>query len=253
MYLQYRGYLHGFCECGVKIDIGRIYGVNRVPIALSQRWVITGRLVGDSVADMTTKIAALEAAYSVNHGDLYLLNADMSQSAHKIISAQTLTGTMVESLSYPNENDIYSTHRNYVIVITTETDAASQAGGGGGSPSGPGQIVSFRESISFRGTGGPRVAVREQRRGPPVRQQVSQSTPIYATQRGQSIGLYGYPAASQPMWPQYEQEADRQIDYDEPEVSAGAGSGQQNRQFATRWSYSFIASQRINGKPGMGY
>lgn len=251
MYLKYGSYTHQFCECSVTISKLPIYTGNYVRIGHSETWSIRGRLVGDSEADIKTKIQALETAYATDRQDVYLLQADGStSSAHYIISSATLSGLLVKRFAYPNGEDITSGFRNYEIELSTQVDTS--AGGGGGGAGGQ-QIVSYSESISSRGTGGPRIVARETRNGTPVMQTVSQFTPVYVTQRGSSVGLFGYPNAPGPIWPQYEQVADRDITYTAPEQVLGSGSGQESRRFTTSWSYSFVASGAIAGKPGGGF
>lgn len=241
MYLRYGSYTHAIQEARVSItreplknDAGDYYGY-------TERWDIAGRLTAADQSSVSTAIAALEAAYLTGGYDLTLLLPDgVTASAHQLLTANCRGGTKIaKPVSYDNPLPAdYSTFRNYSLAIEGEV-ALSQS---------QNAIVSWRETLAFTGTGGPRFVVIETRNGPPQMQLVSQRTPCRVVQSGQAVGYRQYPFPPGPIWPGFEQAEQRAISLDAP-TTTGSGANRQLQDYPISWSYSFLAPSGLNGLP----
>ena len=95
MILSYGNYQHDDCEA--KIAITRRSSLTRanVPYSYTEQWAIELLVVGDDVADVTTKLLALEAAYKIRGVDCRLLTTAGGATAHKMLHADTIGGVRV--------------------------------------------------------------------------------------------------------------------------------------------------------------
>lgn len=228
MILGYGNYRHDLAEVDCAISRSTIRSdQTQTQLGYRETWTINGRLKADTQALLTAKIQALETAYQTDGRDLVLFLPDgTTESAHKIVSSNTLYGTQVSGISYPDgRNAEYSTFRNYQIVVEAEILYFPNAN----------STFVFAESFSYTGTGGSRFVVREMRNGPPVTQQVSAQTPVSWTQVGSASSRTSFPAASPPIDPGSEQQERRQ-------VGRSTNTSEGRTTFTTSWSYSFLSA-----------
>jgi hypothetical protein len=194
----------------------------------------------------------MEAAYSSTAGNFVLLqNNGSTETDWKIDGSKTIGGircTRLEGLNGPG--GVWDTYLDYEIDIEADFGGIGLIGGGN---AGGSTVMSSSETLSFRGTGGPRFVLREIRNGPPQKQIVSQRTPVYASQRGESVGLYGYPSPSNPIWPNHESLPDREITRATANSVGGQGNSQQRREYRISWSYQFWAPGPLTANPSLGF
>lgn len=255
MYLKRGDYTHPLNDAALRWRVLPVYADNL--ILYGQRVVvhIKGMLEGANASAISTAMSNLENAYASTSGNLVLLENDGTTETHlKITGSDTVGGIRLIRLEFPTVEE-----GEFVSYVTYEIEVEAGFGGTsifGGGNSGQSTILRWSESLSFRGNGGPRTVIHELRNGPPRKQQVSQFTPIYATQAGEGVGLFRHPTAPGPIWRQYEDGWAREIRYHSADtVGGGSGSGlqQQERQFRTTWSYSFSAPQPLQASPGLGF
>ena len=231
MYLKYGDYTHGFGETAIAISAEAILDQNGLSFERRERWDVGGELQAASQADLTTAILALQAAYSSHGKDLRLLLADGStDSAHKLLTAQCVGGTMVRvPPSFPQgTHGQYSTFRSYNLAV----EGIVRFGV-------PQSLRQWDETIEFQGTGGPRMVVHEIRNGPPIVEIVSQATPIAAVQSGTAVGYDGYPAFPAPIWPDMLDHPNVAKARIEPQP-VGTGASRALRNWTIRWLYPYI-------------
>ena len=220
MKLKYGNYTHDLNEAVVSIRREVIEDSSRAGLGNKTTWTISGRLHGDDPTDLDKKIALLEEAYGVNGKDLVLLHNDGTETAHYLKNYGSIGGVRIKNLSWPKGDGAeYVTFRTYQIEAFAEYLFSAGA-----------VETSWQETVTVIGTGGPRFVVREVRNGPPVRQQVSDATPVRATQSGSATGYGAYPLPPPPLWPQWEVEAARSV------------TNQQNKKslvYQTNWAYQF--------------
>ena len=154
-------------------------------------------------------------------------------SPHFIQSSATLGGTRVAAFEWlKDQNDgQYATGRSYRIVIEADL---------------PSNVIyqEFTESITVRGTGGPRFVLLETLAGPPQKQIVSLRTIVRATQTGRAVGFRTYPTYPVPLWPQHEKLDRRRQDKSSPSTFHGA-----RINWPISWSYEFESLGPLGGTP----
>lgn len=183
--------------------------------------------MADSVAELTTAITALEAAYALNNKDLVLLNNSLGDTSHRLISGDSYSGVMVKVLEYPlGTGGEYTTYRTFGIEAEADFSISGID---------ENTAESSSEVVAYRGTGGPRKVVRETRTGMPIVQMVSQRTPIFVTQSGSTVGHLRHVPPNQPLFPDWEDHPERDISYSSP-IQTGVIK---KREFRTTWSYQF--------------
>lgn len=241
MYLRYGTYSHETGECAITIQKESVLSAENNRIGWKEIWNISGMLRASTTSELTTKIRALETAYSVNGRDLVLLNDDGSETAHKLISNRSRTGVMIQKLDYPaGEGAEYTTFRNYTLIAECDFSILESFDivGGGKGKKGGGISLSYNEVITYRGSGGPRIVVLETMGGDPVKQIVSKRTPRYKTQSGSATGLYAYPQIPPPLDPDNEISDRRVTQYDLPSTVSAFGK---ESIFRVNWSYEFVS------------
>lgn len=234
MYLAYGSYTHASGEVQLQISRQSTYGENGIRRGSLVRWTIDGRLHAADIASLTTAIAALETAYSVDGYNLALYNDDASLTAHTLISSTSLSGVKIVSLDYPSgDGSQYTTYRDYRITAEAEYSVSSS------------NILNWNETLSFSG-GGPLVVWLPALTGPPQRQIARQQTTYKCQQSGTATGLASYPAAAPPLFgPDVEHVSQRQFSLGTPRLTArGLGT-----EFPVSWSYSFESSSPLFGLP----
>lgn len=190
-----------------------------------EQWTLRGRLAAASVSELSTAIAALEAAHASDGLNLTLYtDSGSTSSAHAIQSGRTLGGVKVTGLRYPDGKGAeYSTWRTY--EVTYEAEYLSQTGG----------LDTYAESIEQIG-GGPRDEYVTVLQGPPVKVRVAQQTTFKGRQTGRAVGIGAYPTFPPPVWPQHEHVDRRQLMRDAPQYDNGG-----QHKFGISWSYEFEA------------
>lgn len=236
MYVKYGSHQHASGECHVGIARQGLRSDHGILYAIRETWTITGMLIGANSAALTTSIAALEAAYSLDTGDLYLYEDTGTATAHSLLSADTIGGTRVtQHPSFPTGSGAeYATHRTYVIVV--EGDRYTGA-----------DLLSFNEQITFTG-GGMEWGFLPVLNGTPPRQIFREQTPYKAIQTGHSTHLTRYPVPPGPMWPGAEHVTQRQITYNGP-MRTGLGGFVQFIGYGVQWSYTFEDTSGFAGSP----
>lgn len=230
MYLRYGNYTHQLDEASVQINKSRQFNQQGSLVGYLETWKVDGKIVGTDVADLTSKLTALENAYSLTNQDLSILTDSGGGTVHTLRSSDTASGIKPVSLSYPvGDGAEYTTFRTYEIVLEARFDAEE----GNGDQN---NTVSYSQQISIQGTGGPQFVVKTPRYGPPIYQQVSRQSPIYITQSGSATGLRFHPPPTPPIYPQFLVHDSHNV----TRVSPATDSREGKRDFAINWSYNFI-------------
>jgi hypothetical protein len=236
MRLAYGSYLHDLAECTVQIgrealtdQAGRHYGDRH-------RWTVSGFLVADTQAALTTAIEALTRAYQKDFQPVQLQLPDGTVSAHHLPAVSKIGGTKV--ISGPSFNDggraEYTTFRTYEIVLEHEAEL----------PTTPRNLViAWAETLSFAG-GGPRDLFLQPLNGVPQKQRVADATPWKVTQQGSAVGLLAYPVPAPPLWPAAEHRDQRVITNKHPKRV-----GSKFSEFEVTWGYQFESAAPLNGLP----
>lgn len=144
------------------------------------------------VATMRAAIQRLEAAFSVDGGDLTLYIQGVP-SAHSLRSAASIGGVKIsQPISFPEGKGAeHVTYRTYTVEFSALLSTGRGASGG---------VLQFDETLSMEG-GGPVFGHIETLIGKPVKQQFRRNAVFKATQEGRITGSFGYPSIPPPIFP----------------------------------------------------
>lgn len=235
--LKYGSYAHQPGEASLQISKNWTYDEKKAKSLETRSWTIDGLLIGTSVADMKTKIAALEAAYSTNGLDLILYQGDgVTETAHVLKSFGSEGGVRVDSIDFPSsQGPEHLTYRTYRISVSADYAIVGRR-----------ELIFFHETVSTSG-GGERHVWQETMTGPPVKQTVAKQTVYLATQSGSAIGNKAYPTVPRPLFPEH-QDGKVKITKDGPkEVAPGV-----YKEFQIAWEYNFIHKSKLQADPNKG-
>jgi hypothetical protein len=204
--------------------------------AVRETWRIVGVLHAADQPGITAAIAALRSAYNVNGCDLGLyLDDGVTLTDHVMTSAAALGGTRVTALDFPSGAGAeYSTFRSYSIAVEAEFPDTSN------------NLLDFSETLSFEGTGGPRVIYLDTLAGLPQAQLAQQRTTCRARQQGRAVGLATYPPIATPIWPGAELPDERRLVVRSPKRVAGNLT-----EFVVEWTYVFESAGALAGMPSV--
>ena len=231
-----------FPEGSVDLSIVRapIEGEQGVRRGTKITWNLSGQIEAADQASLTTAIQALEAAFDTNGRDAILYLPDgVTPTAHQLLNAGSSTGVKVVKLpSYPTgQGAEYSTFRTWTAVLEAEYEDEN-----------PDQDeVSFVETVSTIGTGGPAFVIRQGVRRA-HKQQLFDKTPVRATQSGSATGKTRYPAPPPPIWPSAEKVEQRQVTRKTPK--RGGTPGQPTyTDWEINWTYTFESTDPLTNDP----
>jgi hypothetical protein len=161
-------------------------------------WTIFDVIFGTSQANLTSKIQAREVALRNITGDVTFYESDgTTQTAHKIIRANTIEGIKAQQAVYPgglsshggrifgSGAEYADAGKNFRYLVTTITARQLAV---------EHEIAFYQQSYRFN-LGGTQFAVQGAFQGLPSRFNIMQTVPCWAVQQGRIIGATGYPAA----------------------------------------------------------
>lgn len=252
MYLQRGSYTHANNEATFSVDKRAVLADNKTPVGSTWTVKIRGMITGNDAQALSTSMLAMEAAYASTAGDFSVLdNSSATVPLFYIEGAKTIGGIRLTRFNYAlSEPAELGEYVRYEMDLEADFGGVGIIGGGSAPQD---TVLSWSETISMRGNGGPRFVYRENRNGPPQKQIVSQRTPVFALQRGEAVGLYNWPQASQPKWPQFLSGPDIDVQRTSAGSVGGAGYSQQKREYRITWSYAFTMPSLQTASPSIGY
>ena len=188
---------------------------------------IQGTLLADTQTALSAAIVELENAYQYEGQDAGLYQDDGAggvgvKTPHFLNSSASLGGVKIQSLTYPQGTPSeYATQRTFAITLFADFP-------------GDGGLVSFEETLSFQGTGGPSVVNVVTIAGLGQKQSPTQFTRRSVIQQGSAVGYGAYPAQPPPMFPTFEVGERRREDIISPQNNNG-----EFINWGIRWSYYF--------------
>lgn len=191
MQVSYRGYFHAVAENDFRITREPIISDMGARMGYTERWVLGGFIQAANQLALTAALASLEAAYSVNGGDLKMYDDNGALTDHCLFSANTISGVRVSKPFYPEDSKgaEYTTFRRYQINIEAEIHEVNVG------------YVAFHESLSLTGLQpNSRFIFLKTLTGPAQRQQVCQQETYKAVQSGMAVGHFGWPLFPQAIF-----------------------------------------------------
>lgn len=228
MIVSYGSHAHPDNQCAVTIDRDVWRDTEGVRVGYTERWTLRGLIFGDgTVANLTSLIGTLEAAYAIDKQDLKLLDG-ATATAHSLLNASCTGGTKVVSVRYPKgEGPEYATYREFEIVV--EGKVRSTTG-----------LTSYTETIGVVGTGGPEFVMRQPLQGQPIKQEVNTATPVQITQQGSALSDAGYPTPPACVMPASEHVMRRSVTHTLPRYDNGSYV-----DYGTQWSYQMESESPV--------
>ena len=231
MYLTWNGHTHDTNEAAISFEQSIKHSERGERESVIHTWRITGELQAADQATLLTKWATLEDAYSEDGGDL-ILYTDAAAEVRALRSRDCLGGVRITAIRFPFQSGVLSTWLGYEIIAEGEV-ADEEADN---------ELLSWSETLTLIGTGGPRRRFFESLTGRPQAQTLVKKTTCKATQSGSAKGRTRFPKASPPLFPGDEHVDQRQISKNHPSVTAGDES-----EWGISWNYQFEAAGPLGG------
>jgi hypothetical protein len=192
-------------------------------------------------ADISSEILTLDSAYQLDYQDFGFLLPDSggTRTAHFVENddVNNLSGNKVISRSWLYQSAAeFANTRSYQITVGARFREAFS------------QILHFQERITLYGNGGPSWSYRPTWQGYPVRENVSERTPVSIVQSGMIVTLSTLPVAPAPWFPEWEQGEFRIIERISGQVH-GHNSFGRATHYGLRYSYRFAMPESPNQQP----
>lgn len=244
MILSYRNTKSGLGEAGVTVRKTPDFNEARDLIGHTHVWSIRGLLTTQAESlsaardDIKTKMAAIDAQYGTDGGDLIQYNPDGStQTHHTLLNSDTRDGVRV--VEGPNWDTGTGTElvtkATYTVVLEGYVEVSTNLLDT--------QLRSFSETLQFA-SAGRKYRHRETLRGRARRYQSRRHQVFKAVQRGSAVGLNDYPTVPSPIWP-------FAVTDEFPEVTFGTPKtvGDKQVDWPISWSWTFEHAFGIDGRP----
>ena len=203
----YGAYEHEKGECyPAGIEYRKVPDEHGVRWASDYRYVIKGSFVNQSPEltdqQVGAKVAAMEAAYLEDYEDFGFKYSDGTDTPHKVLTddALNLSGNKVVNFSWDNTfaTEMANT-RSFTITLQARFQEAYN------------EVVSFNERVEKIGDGGPIWRMYNLWNGTPYKEFIHNESKVLHVQTGRIVGLFDWPAAPTPFWPDEEQTWRRRI------------------------------------------
>ena len=234
MILKWGDYTHGLNEVGVRISRRSIFDTFGRRMGEVEDWNILGAVLQNSQANITAALSSLEAAYNTSHQDLILYLADGSTpTQHKLMNSECFGGTNCTGFGYIDGpwkmRTEYANRRTFWASVRGER----RVGTG---------LYAWKESMTVKGTGGPKWRFMPQLLGVPIAQTLQTDTTYYYVQEGMAIGRETYIAPPGPVYPGIEHLEMREIRYITPK---DIRYGNQSELYVSTWKYVMEATNNM--------
>lgn len=200
------------------------------------RATIEGELQYSTQADLTTRIGNLIDGYSVDGQEACLYQDDGTPTRHRLaLTANLISGPRIMYRDWPKGDAAeYATKRTFRVILEAEYLEADS------------EIVSFQETLSFRGNGGPIWTADVCATGPPRATLRAQRSVQHVLQQGTIVGLTGHPTSMVPgpIFGPYEHGNMRTVRLQSPRFY-----GSMYLDFPISYSYSFSLPAAQNAIP----
>jgi len=189
-------------------------------------WTVRAQILGDGEDELSTKIAAFEAAMAIQKQTLGIYESDDDPTPHIIYNCDVISGPAYSDNTGPE----YAVLRTAEVSFRSITDLSPSSG-----------YTAYQESVRFTG-GGPTKIVVPVIKGPARVHQVIEQTPYRATQSGSATSTDGsYPNPPGPLFPGAQTIP---VDVTTTPITSG---GTIYRE--TQWRYEFESPNPLIAKP----
>lgn len=228
-------------QAAVTTNTRVIRGDNRRPLRYVMTGNVTADLFGNSQTELSNQESLLRVALATPYLDLVLKQDDGKASGTQLINRNSLSGVMV--IDGPHFAE--TTRGQYVNVRTAQFTVEAEYVFNGTQSA----ILSFTETISVRGNGGPRYNWRFPFMGDAVCQQISPQSLVTTVQRGVAVGHTRYPPYPTPFagTPPGIFVNDSVVNERDSPKAVGRGW----IEYPIRWMYEYRSVIPVVGKPSL--
>lgn len=199
-------------------------------------------IIRDGQQLLTNRFNQIAAAIQVDGRDAGFFHSTGGRSAVYLDSAISSSGVYITT--YPSLNEMgeadYANSLKGRCGFAAVYEPGIIGGGGGG---GGEQLTDYSESLSFNGTGGPRIVWVENDRSAPEKYVLTNHTICTCEQRGSLSSLSPSVQPNPPMFPDLEIVESRNIS---PVVGSRSDG---ETTYGISWSYLFQSSGPFSGQP----
>lgn len=193
---------------------------------------------------LSTRAAAIQSGILYNGKNVGFLHSNGTPSRLYLDSSQSQSGVRITRFPFPEPNIAGADYvTSLMLRCSFEAEYSAPNINPGGAPS-PNVLVSYAESFSVTGDGGPRTAIQEYIKGAPEQFVLADQTAVYATQRG-AAAVEGFNKSfsqvSAPLFPDL-------LEHDskgETRTITRLTDGKWN--CAIEWEYRFKSISQIDG------
>lgn len=188
MRFEYGPYRHPESECLVTyFGSRRVYNPRGRAQRMLQQMVVEGTIVAAGQAAIESRRREIEQAYALE-GQRATLYSDAGSPTYQLDSP---LGVRVLDLTWLQEDGKAHYATGLPFRITLEAENTIDDGD---------TLVSYVETVTRVGTGGPRVLWPELDNGPAIPQIVASNPNVVIVQEGEAVGSLAYPAFSLPLF-----------------------------------------------------
>lgn len=194
-------------------------------------WTLQFRLRGDTQTELTTEVNRLYAAFAVDGKDIVLLQNDGSNSAFITNSSATTSGVRVKDIDFPIlANGQYAYFIDGTVTLEAET------------VTNPDASLSYSDTLTISGNGGPKIVLLETARGLPISQTTRQRTVVRGLQSGTARAVGAVPRRPIIMFPNL---------LINESVQEGITSAVEGGKivYTLNWSYPYQSNNYFSGVP----
>lgn len=203
-----------------------VFSSSGFPLRYNIVYRVLATLDGNGQVELSEEEQALREALSIPYLDLILRTDTGAVSSAALLSRSSVTGARLTS--GPNFSEAQGSE--FVNRRTCEFEMSAEYVIRGAENA----VVSWTETVSIQGNGGPNRVWRFPLNARPIRQVVTPYSLVRATQTGSAVGHLGYPTRPLPIWPQYLVNPAEAFSPGTPE---SRGKGFVN--YPLSWSYQF--------------
>lgn len=237
MYAKYGGYPHDSDGTEVTTSQRTEYNERGDAVSIVKTVNLNGTLSASSQSGMTSAINGMLAAYK-DGKDFTLYDDDGNPTPHVLTTRDADYGVrVIQPPSFTQGVEVYGLTRTYSIVLEATYEA-------GKTP----ELVSFVETVSTQGTGGPEFAIVELLDLQPDMQRVRNYTPVFSQQVGSAVGKTMYQVPSPPLALGQIQSRDTRIVRGTPEI-VGGNARARYENYPIQWSYNFLSTTPVSQAP----
>jgi hypothetical protein len=205
------------------------------PIESVQRVEVGFTLFGAGQKDLSNQEGVIRAALMTPYQDLILRRDDGGIAGISLINNSSLSGCVVVSgpdFGEAQGSEYVTTRRGRFVVEATYLVPGAQTA-----------LVSWTQTVSVLGNGGPRRTWREPVNAAPIRQVVKRQTVIRYTQSGQAVGHLVKPFVPPPIFGRaYLVNESEAVQY-----GTGEPLGRSWRNWPVSWNYVFESDRFLVG------